>query len=101
MNCLSTFISCCEQYCFKPRHDALGNRRVLELLSQPPEGSWMPPGAMQMMAAYPGNAVRNMAMLLTRTDLMMNLDVDFVVSREVHDIAIDPKRLDVGCGHCM
>ena len=49
-------------------------------------------GAAQMMATYPINAMRNMATLLARTDLVLSLDLDFVVSREFNDFALKPDR---------
>ena len=45
-----------------------------------------------MMATYPINAVRNMVTLLARTDLILSLDVDFVVSREISDVAVNADR---------
>ena len=46
----------------------------------------------QMMAIQPVNSVRNMAMLLARTDLILPLDVDLVVSRDLSRIVRDPER---------
>ena len=46
----------------------------------------------QMMATYPINAVRNMATLLARTELVLPLDADFLVSSDLNDIVRDPRR---------
>ena len=56
------------------------------------EGTKGRAGVAQMMATYPINAMRNMATLLARTDLVLSLDLDFVVSREFNDFALKPDR---------
>ncbi len=48
-----------------------------------------------MMATYPINAVRNMATLLARTELVLPLDADFLVSSDLNDIVRDPKRCEL------
>ena len=45
-----------------------------------------------MLVTYPINAMRNMAMLLARTELVYPLDIDFVVSSDLSDIVQDPDR---------
>jgi hypothetical protein len=55
----------------------------------------------QMMATYPINAVRNMGTLLARTDLVVSLDLDFVVSREFSDVAHTRDMWVVRCGGCL
>ena len=45
-----------------------------------------------MLATYPINAARNMAMLLARTELVFPLDIDFLLSRDFSDIVLDPNR---------
>ena len=41
---------------------------------------------LQMLVTYPINAMRNMAMLLARTELVYPLHIDFVVSGDLSDI---------------
>ncbi len=48
--------------------------------------------AVQMLATYPINAARNMAMLLARTELVFPMDIDLLPSRDFSDIVLDPKR---------
>jgi len=45
-----------------------------------------------MLVTYPINAMRNMAMLLARTELVYPLDIDFVVSSDLSDVVRDPDR---------
>ena len=45
-----------------------------------------------MLVTYPINAMRNMAMLLARTELVYPLDIDFVVSSDLSDVVQDPER---------
>ena len=51
---------------------------------------------LQMMATHPINSMRNMAMLLARTELIMPLDVDLVLSRDLSDIVRSPERYGRG-----
>ena len=48
--------------------------------------------ALQMLATYPINAARNMAMLLARTELVFPLDIDLLPSKDFSDIVLDPER---------
>ncbi len=54
----------------------------------------------QMQASYPYNSVRNMAMLLARTELVLLMDIDFLLSRELNDVVLDPDRR-VLTGHAL
>ena len=45
-----------------------------------------------MLATYPYNSVRNMAMLLTRTELIFPVDIDFLPSRDLSNVVLDPDR---------
>ena len=45
-----------------------------------------------MLATYPINAARNMAMLLARTELVFPVDIDFLLSRDFSDIVLDADR---------
>ena len=45
-----------------------------------------------MLATYPINAGRNMAMLLARTELVFPMDIDLLPSRDFSDIVLDPVR---------
>ena len=47
---------------------------------------------LQMLVTYPINAMRNMAMLLARTELVFPMDIDFVPSRDFSDIVLDSDR---------
>jgi len=48
-----------------------------------------------MMATHPINSVRNVAILLARTELILPVDVDFFLSSDLSDIVRSPER----CGH--
>ena len=45
-----------------------------------------------MLITYPINAMRNMAMLLARTELVYPLDIDFVVSSDLSEVVQSPDR---------
>lgn len=47
---------------------------------------------MQVAIYFPVNSVRNLAMLMARTQLVLNLDIDFMVSRELREELNEPAR---------
>ncbi len=49
---------------------------------------------LQMMATHPINSVRNVAILLARTELILPVDVDFFLSSDLSDIVRSPERCE-------
>ena len=52
---------------------------------------------LQMTATHPINSVRNMAILLARTELILPVDVDMVPSRDLSDLVRSSERCEQCC----
>ena len=63
----------------------LGSHRV-------DEPALTPPGVLQVAALMPLNTLRNAALLLADTPLVLPMDMDMLIGRELNDLAGDPER---------